>query len=126
MKKFLAMMLIAFTVLSLASCGDAYNNAISQLYEEVPSGYIYTAEQIDALMETHDAHGHFKGKVLSVADFSTIGEGGIPLYIYVYKFELEEDAKYWYDNGCIGWTYAVLEDNVVVYGSNKIIYDLEL
>ena len=126
MKKVLILVLALLMVFPLVSCGNAYNNALEQLYSEIPSGYIYTSAQLEELTKTHDAHGHFKGKILSFADFSTIDINGIPLCIYVCEFELEEDALYWYNNHTIGWTYAIIEDNVVVYGSNKLINELDL
>ncbi len=125
MKKFLAILLIALTVLSLASCGNTYIKVTNQLAESIPSGYYYTEAQIMAVQATHDKHEHFEGKITSMADFSTLGEG-VELYIYVYEFELESDAEYWYDSVSVGWRYARQKGTVVIYGTNPIINDIKL
>lgn len=122
MKKILVFALVLLTVLSLASCKSTFNDVVSQLYEEIPSGYIYSKAQLEELASVSG----IQGKILGKADFSTIDERGVPVEIYVYEFELVSDADYWYKNKTLDYLYAVVKENVVIYGTSRLIYDIEI
>ena len=122
MKKILVFALVLLTVLSFASCKSTFNDVVSQLYEEIPSGYIYSKAQLEELASVSG----IQGKILGKADFSTIDERGVPVEIYVYEFELVSDADYWYKNKTLDYLYAVVKENVVIYGTSRLIYDIEI
>ena len=126
MKKILLVILILTVISSFTSCASVYEKVTGSLMEKIPTGNHYSSEQIENVQATHDKHEHFEGKILSMADFSTIDADGNNIYIYVYEFELKSDAEKWYDMVKAGWAYARTKGNVVIYGTDSIIEDIKL
>jgi len=130
MKKILTVLLIAVIAFSLVSCGSTYDKVFDQLIEEIPSGRHLSKEQIALELTAYEERWGLKGKVISISNFSTYdvyGDTAAELYIYLYEFELEEDAVYWYGEMLDdGWKFVQVKDNVVIYGSNSFINDIEL
>ena len=130
MKKILTVLLIAVIAFSLVSCGSTYDKVFDQLIEEIPSGRHLSKEQIALQLSAYEERWGLKGNVISISNFSTYdvyGDTAAELYIYLYEFELEEDAVYWYGEMLDdGWKFVQVKDNVVIYGSNSFINDIEL
>ena len=137
MKKIIAVVLTVIIALALIfggriydSFGSTYDKIYDQLIEEIPSGRHYSKSQIALEITAYEEAFGLKGNVLSIANFSTLdyyGESFVELYIYVYEFELEEDAVYWYGEMLDdGWKFVQVKDNVVIYGSNSFINDIKL
>ena len=130
MKKILTVLLIAVIAFSLVSCGSTYDKVFDQLIEEIPSGRHLSKEQIALELSAYEERWGLKGNVISISNFSTYdvyGDTVAELYIYLYEFELEEDAVYWYGEMLDdGWKFVQVKDNVVIYGSNSFINDIKL
>ena len=122
MKKFIAILLTVIFVLSLASCGgDPYDDLISQLEDKNRAGYFYTDAQIEAMKEEND----ITENITAFANFSTIDEEENETYLYIVQFENKEMAQSFWKNHTIEFKYAFFTENVVIYGSDSTINDLE-
>ena len=129
MKKILSVLLILTFILSFASCGNknAYENVTAQLFEKYPkAGMEYNAEIIAVAKGNIEKTIDLEGEILAIAHFPYVATPDSPLvFVYVYKFESKKDAKAFYEDYAMQWTYARIEGNTVVYGTNDIIEDLE-
>ena len=129
MKKILSVLLILTFILSFASCGNknAYENVTARLFEEYPkAGMEYNSELIAYAKGNIEKKTDLEGEILAIAHFPYVAYPDAPLvFVYVYKFESKKDAKAFYEDYAMQWTYARIEGNTVVYGTNDIIEDLE-
>ena len=137
MKKIIAVVLTVIIALALIfggriydSFGSTYDKIYDQLIEEIPSGRNLSKEQMALELTAYEERWGLKGNVIFMANFSTYdvyGTTAAELYIYLYEFELEEDAVYWYGEMLDdGWKFVQVKDNVVIYGSNSLINDIKL
>ena len=137
MKKIIAVALTVISALALIfggriydSFGSTYDEIYDQLIEEIPSGRNLSKEQMALELTAYEERWGLKGNVISMSNFSTYdvyGNTAAELYIYLYEFELEEDAVYWYGEMLDdGWKFVQVKDNVVIYGSNSLINDIKL
>ena len=122
MKKIIAVLLIALLSFSLVACSDTYTDVIEQLEEMELAGYFYTDAQISAFKEENDV----SESITAFANFSSVDNNGEELILYVVAFDTREDAKAYRDTHTSDWKYAYVSDNVVVYGSNSVVNDLDL
>ncbi|MBR7101216.1 MAG: hypothetical protein IKC74_02910 [Clostridia bacterium] len=122
MKKIIAILMVAVFVLSLASCGtDPYEDLIGQLEEMNRAGYFYTDAQIEAMKNETG----IKENITAYANFSTIDENENETYLYIAQFENSEAAQSFWRTHTLEFKYAFFVENVVIYGSDSTINDLE-
>jgi len=122
MKKIIAILLVAVFVFSFASCGsDPYEDLIVQLEEMNRAGYFYTDSQIEAMKDENGV----KENITAFANFSTIDENKNETYLYIAQFENKEMAQSFWKTHTLEFKYAFYVENVVIYGSDSTINDLE-
>ncbi len=122
MKKFIAILLIVIFALSLASCSNTYTEAVEQLEEMELSGYFYTESQISAMRDEKN----ISEKIKAFANFSSVDEEGNELVLYVVALNSKDEALSYLNSHTTEWKYAFAIKNVVVYGNNSAINDLDL
>jgi len=122
MKKFIAILLILVFTLSLVSCKNAYTDAVEQLEAMNFSGYFYTESQIKSMRKENK----ITENITAFANFSSVDEEGNELVLFVAAFDTEEEAESYLADHTLGWKYAFATDNVVIYGNNSAINDLDL
>lgn len=122
MKKLVAILLAVIFVLTLTSCASAYSSIVEQLEEKEMSGYFYTESQITALK---DENG-IKENITAFANFSSIDENENEIYLYIAELETEEMAESYKNTYAKDFQYAIVSDNVVIYGNDSVINDLAL
>jgi hypothetical protein len=122
MKKIIAVLLIVIFTLSLASCSDKYDDIKEQLNIMQRPGYSYTEEQISELKSQYE----IKEKITGFTNYSYVDVNNKEIFLYVMEFENEEEAESYLNNHAKLWKYAYRSDNVVVYGNDGTINDLDL
>ena len=122
MKKIIAISLILVISLSLIACKSTYSDVIEQLEDRDMGGYFYTDAQIISMKDEYA----IKQNIDSFANFSSIMENGEELNLYVAELETKEQAEAFCLDFASQWRYSVVTENVVVYGNNSVINDLEL
>lgn len=125
MKKILALFIVVIMALSLASCGSAYKKTVNWLYEDFPSraGMEYNELQISAAKENISKNIALNGDILNIAHFPEADKNDVITFVYLYEFDLEEDAKLFYDTYAKHWKYAQIDGTVVIYGTHEILKD---
>lgn len=125
-KRFTAVILILSAFLCLFSCG---NNTFDTFVEELEaentwlSHTVYTSEQTEQIQSDIVKAGiEIKGEVKSVAHFI---KASYPknTFVYVYEFELTEDAVLFKKAYADSFGNAKIKDNVVVYGTESDAID---
>ena len=122
MKKIIAILLIVVFTLSLASCADKYDDVTEQLKEMHRSAYFYTESQISDMKKEYK----MTEDITAFANYSYVDINGKELFLYVVELASAEDAESYLKNHAKWWKYGYTSDNVVVYGNDSTINDLDL
>ena len=122
MKKLIAILLILIFTLSFASCASAYDDVTKQLKELHRSAYFYTEAQIESLK----AEYKIVEEITAFGNYSYVDDNGGEIYLYVVELGTEEEAKSYLEKHAKFWKYGYTSGNVVVYGNDSIINDLDL
>lgn len=122
MKKLLAVLLTVIFLLTLTSCGSAYDSVIEQLEEKEMSGYFFTKEQINAFKDENGV----KENITAFASFSSIDKNENEIYLYIVELENEEMANSFKDGYTKDFEYTRVFESTVVYGSDPVINDLDM
>ncbi len=122
MKKIITILLIVIFTFSLASCSSAYDDVTKQLKELHRSGYFYTDSQIDNLKSEYKINE----EITAFGNYSFVDVNGNEIYLYVVELENEKQAESYLENHAKWWKYGYTSGNVVVYGNDSIINDLDL
>ena len=122
MKKFIAILLILIFTLSLASCSSAYEDVTKQLKELHRSAYFYTESQIENLMSEYK----ITEVITAFGNYSYVDDHGTEIYLYVVELKTEKEAKSYLEKHAKFWKYGYTSGNVVVYGNDSLINDLDL
>ncbi len=125
MKKLLSIVLVLTFVISLTSCGNAFDNAVEEMKEYgfnvAPSGPI-------SCSNLEDQTGiKFTGKILrhfSCIDYDE--KTHMIVNLLANEFEHKSDARAIYNYVKERGLYAQIKGNVVVWGTMEVIEDLNL
>ncbi|MBE6674924.1 MAG: hypothetical protein E7596_07435 [Ruminococcaceae bacterium] len=129
MKRLFAILLATTLLLCLFSCGEStFDSVASQLDSKAwLSSSVYESWQIDEVEESIRRAGiEINGEVENIAHYI---KADYPqnTFVYVYEFELSDDAQKFKEQYADNWSSAKIKDNVVIYGTaTAAIEDLSL
>lgn len=116
-------------ILCLSSCGTrtTYEKAISSLKNaEFDQVSYYNEAQINEISEKlPNMNINISGKIKNIVHFTEIGVSN-GNWIYVYNFELEEDAGVFMEKYASNWENSRQEGTVVIYGKSSLINSIDL
>ncbi|MBQ2810511.1 MAG: hypothetical protein IJF11_06420 [Clostridia bacterium] len=116
-------------ILCLSSCGTrtTYEKAISSLKNaEFDQVSYYNEAQINEISEKlPNMNINISGKIKNIVHFTEIGISN-GNWIYVYNFELEEDAGVFMEKYASNWENSRQEGTVVIYGKSSLINSIDL
>lgn len=129
MKKIFTLLLTATLLLCLFSCGEStFDSIIEQLDTKAwLSSSVYDGRQIAEIEESIKKAGiNLDADVKNIAHYI---KADYPqnTFVYVYEFELTEDAQKFKEQYADNWGSARIKDNAVVYGTaTTVIEELNL
>ncbi len=116
-------------ILCLSSCGTrtTYEKTISSLKNaEFDQVSYYNEAQINEISEKlPNMNINISGKIKNIVHFTEIGISN-GNWIYVYNFELEEDAGVFMEKYASNWENSRQEGTVVIYGKSSLINSIDL
>ncbi len=129
MKKLLLTVTLIVLTLCLFSCtGEVFDGVVAQLDELYwQSSSLYTEDQINQIENSFEQFGlNITGEVLNIAHYV---KPSYPesIWVYVYEFESDADAKAFKENYADNWGNAKISGTIVIYGNdNEIINSITL
>lgn len=128
-KAILSIILILVVCISVTACGSKtiYEKVISSLEDEkFDQVSHYSEAQVNEIAEKLPNIGiQMEGKIKNIAHFTEIGVSNGE-WIYVYDFELEQDAVEFLEKYASNWENSRQEGTVVIYGKSSLIENIDI
>ncbi|MBQ8145485.1 MAG: hypothetical protein IJZ04_05220 [Clostridia bacterium] len=128
-KAILSIILILVVCISVTACGSKtiYEKVISSLEDEkFDQVSHYSEAQVNEIAEKLPNIGiQMEGKIKNIAHFTEIGVSNGE-WIYVYDFELEQDAIEFLEKYASNWENSRQEGTVVIYGKSSLIENIDI